>query len=83
MMGALLDSAKANMKPHGSLCGVARIREQLAGHKDKTLRKDFDAALADSSISAPAIAKALEPFGVKVNHNVIGHHRRRDCSCKR
>jgi hypothetical protein len=75
---SLLDEIQAARLGRGTVCSVTSLRETL----DPTDRAHFDEALADPTVSAAAIARAVNNRGHKIGQYAIGRHRRRDCTCE-
>ena len=75
---SFLDEARAASKI-GPRCGIARVLAAL----DDDLRADVEAAIADASINASAIAKALKARGVQgvPSDSTWQVHRRGACKC--
>jgi hypothetical protein len=61
----------------GQMCGVRRVREELDGER---LEK-FNAAVENRAISAKAISKVLDEWGLQLGLQPIGNHRRGNCAC--
>lgn len=69
------DEVAAVSRRPGPQCSFARLTlpaEDAA---------DLDAVLADATIPASAIAKALQARGVPIKQQTVTRHRQRDCSC--
>ena len=64
-------------KPRGELCSVELVRQAMSDGD----RQQFDAALADRSVSHARLSRALASIGHKVNQGTIGRHRVGDCKC--
>ena len=58
-------------------CGMARLIDGMA-ESDKA---DLEQALADPTITASAIDRALRKNGFVVSGNMVRRHRRKDCAC--
>ena len=76
-MGKLADAIKAETRGTGTKCGVKALN--LA----KDIRADLDAALADTTVTAAAIARALTSLGHQVSRSTIARHRSGECQCGR
>ncbi len=63
----------------GSGCRIPGARQTMtAQHRDA-----FDQAMTDRTISAPAIVKVLERWGINVTLHAVGAHRRGQCACSK
>ena len=80
-MSGLLAEIQANKTRARTKCAVDRILKLL----DKDDRADLEAALADESVPAAAIARVLANRGLDINPNGerIRVHRREQCGCAR
>lgn len=65
-------------KPRRSPCGVLALKAQMDAKQQQT----FEEAMADDSITLPAIKTVLERWGVTgATDAKIKRHRKGDCSC--
>lgn len=63
----------------GLPCVVVRVRKELKGQD----LKDFEALLADETVFATALTRALRNRGFQVARAAIQRHRGGECGCPR
>jgi len=84
LAGALTALAAGDGQHHGPPCTAGQILGQLA-QDDPESAAAFGRALADSTISAAAIARVLSQHGRPVQSGTVARHRRRGdangCRC--
>ena len=73
----LLDEIKSARPKVGGRCSIPMFLDSLS---DKD-RADVEAALADPTIAATAIAKVLQARGHNMSASTLQRHRRGACLC--
>jgi len=71
---SLYDEARAAMRVKGPPCKVALLPDDV--------RDEVEAALADPSIHATALARVLKEHGHDCGHETLQRHRSGDCRCR-
>mgnify|MGYP003327818511 FL=1 len=74
---SLADALRQETAPNKEKCAVALVRAQL----NETDLATLNAALANPTVSAAAIARALTDIGFPTKQHTMTRHRRNDCSC--
>lgn len=69
------DEVHAAARPPGPRCSFARLDLPPAD------AADLELVLADATIPASAIAKALQARAIPIKQQTVTRHRQRDCSC--
>jgi len=77
MSGLFKDIIQENDKRPYEVCGLIRFLDTL----DTEDRNDLEKAIADPSITATAIERALKKNGYKMLGSMIRRHRRKECAC--
>ena len=75
---SLYDEIKSNQKRRGGMCTVRTLMPKMAEDE----RNDLFVALTDTTVSAQAIARALQNRGYQISGDSIQRHRRKDCACE-
>lgn len=74
---SLSELVAKEVAPKGPPCSVGTARDVLGTE----LAAELDALLADLSLPATAIARALAQLGHNIRADAMQRHRRGDCAC--
>lgn len=74
-MGSFAEEVAANLARPGPRCTFTRI------DLDREDRADLDRLLADATVPASAISRALIARGFGIKQQTVTRHRQRECSC--
>lgn len=77
MPGLFTDIVSENIRTPNDGCGMVRILHTMSDQD----RADVEKALADPTIAASAIDRALRKNGHQTSGNMVRRHRRGDCAC--